>query len=80
MLIDVFAGPERNSATPRGSFHFARAPEPGEQVEIEEVVLIVTRAWHRPDIFYPGAKFAVLVSDPADHVEPAIPIHDGAVA
>lgn len=42
MLIDVFAGHDRNSAAPRGSFHFARSPKPGEHVEIDGTVLIVT--------------------------------------
>jgi hypothetical protein len=80
MLIDVFAGRDRNSAEPRGSFHFARSPEPGEHVEIEGTVLIVTRAWHRPDIYYRGAKFVILVDDPTDHAETAISIYDNAGA
>ena len=80
MLIDVFAGHDRNSAAPRGSFHFARSPKPGEHVEIEGTVLVVTRAWHRPDIYYRGAKFAILVCDPVDRAEAAIPIHDDAEA
>jgi hypothetical protein len=80
MLIDVFAGHDRNSAAPRGSFHFARSPKPGEHVEIDGTVLIVTRAWHRPDIYYRGAKFAILVGDPVDRGGPAIPIHDHAEA
>ena len=80
MLIDVFAGRDTNSAASRGSFHFARSPQPGEQVEIDGTVLIVTRAWHRPDIYYRGAKFAILVGDPVDRAEGAIPIHDDAEA
>ena len=80
MLIDVFAGRDRNSAAPCGSFHFARSPRPGEHVEIDGSVLIVTRAWHRPDIYYRGAKFVILVEDPADPAERAMPIHDDATA
>lgn len=78
MLIDVFSGRDRNSAAARGSFHFARAPGPGEHVEIDGMVLIVTRAWHRPDIYYHGAKFAILVDDGLDCAERAIPVHDDA--
>jgi hypothetical protein len=78
MLIDVFAGHDRNSAEAQGSFHFARAPMPGEQVEIDGAIVVVTRAWHRPDIYYRGAKFAILVGDPVDDAQAAIPIHDDA--
>lgn len=78
MLIDVFAGRDPNAAASRGSFHFARSPQPGEQVEIDGTVLIVTRAWHRPDIYYRGAKFAILVADQVAYAEAAIPVHDDA--
>lgn len=80
MLIDVFSGRDRRSAEPRGSLHFARSPSPGERVEIDGTAFVVTRAWHRPDIYYPGAKFAILVDEQVDHAEGAIPIHDDAVA
>jgi hypothetical protein len=76
MLIDVFAGRDRRSATARGSFHFARSPRPGEQIEIDGVLLVVTRAWHRPDVHYPGPKFAILVDDRASRTEESGPVHD----
>jgi hypothetical protein len=76
MLIDVFAGRDRRSAEPKGSFHFSRSPTPGEQVEIEGEVLIVTRAWHRPNICYPGAKFAVLVEQELADAELVVPCLD----
>ena len=63
MLIDVFAGSDLGSANKLGAFHFARSPQPGEQVEIEAEVFIVGRAWHRPSIYFPGPKFAILVQD-----------------
>lgn len=63
MLIDVFAGSDLGSANNLGAFHFARSPQPGEQVEIEAAVFIVGRAWHRPSIYFPGPKFAILVQD-----------------
>lgn len=78
MLIDVFAGPDRRSAASRGSFHFAQAPKPGEKVEIDGTILIVTGAWHRPDIHYAGAKFAILIDERIGNAELAIPIHDNA--
>ena len=80
MLIDVFAGRDRRSAQPRGSYHFSCSPAPGEQVELDGKLLIVTRAWHRPNICYPGAKFAILVEHEDAGAEVVIPCHDGAVA
>ena len=58
MLIDVWAG-DSSSAAAWGSFHFARSPQAGEEVEIDGTVVVVTRAWHRPSIYYKGAKFAI---------------------
>ena len=60
MLVAVFSGSDRRSATSKGSFHFAQSPAPGDQVEVEGELLIVTDAWHTPSIFYRGAKFAIL--------------------
>lgn len=78
MLIDVFAGQDRRSAASRGCFHFSRSPEPGEQVELEGELLIVTRTWHRPDCNSTGAKFAILVEE-EDAGEPAFPCDEDAV-
>lgn len=78
MLIAVFAGRDSRSAASRGCFHFARAPRPGEEVEIDGAVAIVTRAWHRPDIYYKGAKFAILVDDPVSRAATDIPVGDDA--
>lgn len=81
MLIDVFAGRDGRSVASWGSYHFARSPRPGEEVEIDGSLVIVTRAWHRPDIYYKGAKFAILVDET---VSPAVDIpvreHTEAVA
>lgn len=73
MIIEVFAGRDRRSAAARGSFHFARPPRPGEQIEIDGVFLVVTRAWHRPDVHYSGPKFAILVDDRASRAEEIAP-------
>jgi hypothetical protein len=64
MLIDVLAGRDSGSAAVWGSYHFAQAPQPGEEVEIDGTVVVVSRAWHRPSPYYKGAKFAILVGDP----------------
>lgn len=55
---------DSSSAAAWGSFHFARSPQAGEEVEIDGTVVVVTRAWHRPSIYYKGAKFAILVEEP----------------
>lgn len=78
MLVDIFAGRDHCSASPRGSFHFSRSPEPGEKVEIDGEILTVTRAWHRPDVHYAGAKFAILVAAEIDRADLALPLHDDA--
>lgn len=80
MLIDVFAGQDGRSAQSRGSFHFACPPKPGEEVEIEGAVVIVTKAWHRPDIYYKGAKFAILVDDAASQDGIDLKVRDDASA
>ena len=63
MLVDIFSGRDRQSAQCAGSFHFTRHPAPGEQVELAGERFTVTDAWHRPDIHYRGAKFAILVTE-----------------
>ena len=63
MLIDVLAGRDRRSAKSWGSYHFACTPKVGDQIEIDGAALRVTDAWHRPDIYYKGAKFVVLVDE-----------------
>jgi len=78
MLIDVLAG-DSSSPAAWGSFHFARSPKAGEEVEIDGTVVIVTRAWHRPSIYYKGAKFAILVEDTVGDVQirPEVRDHAG---
>lgn len=79
MLIDVFNGRDHKNATPAGRFHFLRPPTPGERVELNGNILVVTRAWHQPGTCYAGAKFAILISDqiPATGTsESAFPVHD----
>lgn len=68
MLVDVLTGPDELSATSTGNFYFARSPGAGEQIEIEGKLLRVRRAWHRPDVHFSGAKYAILVApwDPED--------------
>ncbi|CCW16997.1 hypothetical protein EBBID32_13360 [Sphingobium indicum BiD32] len=78
MLIDVLAGRDSRSAASRGCFHFARAPKPGDEIEIDGAFVTVTKAWHRPDIYYKGAKFAILVGDPVSQVKADIPVRDEA--
>lgn len=68
MLVDIFSGRDRQSALCKGSFHFSTAPSPGEQLELAGERFTVADAWHRPDIYYRGAKFAILVTDA---IEPA---------
>lgn len=75
MLVEVLTGQDEGSATPTGSFYFARSPDVGEEIEIEGKRIIVKRAWHRPDVHYAGPKFAILV-DPWDNCETAA--HDDA--
>lgn len=65
MLVDILAGRDSGSATSRGSYHFASVPRPGDQVELDGSLFVVSQAWHRPDICYKGAKFAILVKQPA---------------
>ena len=62
MLVDVLAG-DSSSPAAWGSFHFARSPQAGEEIEIDGTVVVVTRGWHRPSIYYQGAKFAILVEE-----------------
>lgn len=79
MLIDVFDGRDHKNARPTGCFHFARSPTPGEQVEINGKIQVVTGAWHQPGRCYAGAKFAILISEqaaPAGEVEPSTPDYD----
>ncbi|AMK23050.1 MULTISPECIES: hypothetical protein [Sphingomonadaceae] len=80
MLIDVFAGPDRRTAAPRGCYHFVRSPAPGEQVEIAGEILTVANAWHTPATHYAGAKFAILVGDATIGGEPAMQCHEDAGA
>jgi len=68
MLVDIFSGRDRQSALSKGSYHFSTAPSQGEQLELAGERFIVADAWHRPDIYYRRAKFAILVSDV---IEPA---------
>ena len=63
MLVDIFLGRNRQTATAEGSFHFSNPPVPGEEVELAGVRLTVMEAWHKPDIYYRGAKFAIFVTD-----------------
>lgn len=79
MLIDVFAGRDSRSAASWGSYHFARSPKPGEEVEIDGSLVIVTRAWHRPDVYYKGAKFAILVDEAVSQAQD-IPVREDAEA
>ena len=79
MLVDVFDGRDHKNAKPTGCFHFARSPTPGEQVEINGKIQVVTRAWHQPGSCYAGAKFAILISEqvaPVGEVEPSTPAYD----
>lgn len=58
---------------------FCAPPTPGERVELNGKILVVTRAWHQPGTCYAGAKFAILISEqiPATATsEPAFPVHD----
>lgn len=66
MLVDIYSGRDRQSAQCEGSFHFSSTPAPGEQVELAGERFTVTEAWHRPDIYYRGAKFAILVTNPVE--------------
>lgn len=66
MLIDIFSGPDRHSAQRIGSFHFSSLPSPGEQFELSGKLFTVKEAWHKPDIYYYGAKFAIFVTDTID--------------
>ena len=71
MLVDIFSGRDRQSALSKGSFHFSALPSPGAQLELAGERFTVADAWHRPDICYRGAKFAILVTDaiePAQHL------------
>ena len=63
MLVHIFLGRNRRTARSEGSFHFSNPPVPGEEVELAGVRLTVMEAWHKPDIYYRGAKFAILVAD-----------------
>lgn len=62
MLVDIFLGRNRQTAKAEGTFHFSNSPVPGE-VELAGVRLTVMEAWHKPGIYYRGAKFAILVAD-----------------
>ncbi|OWQ90560.1 hypothetical protein [Sphingopyxis witflariensis] len=61
MIITIYDGQDRCSASPRGVFHFECAPQVGELIEFEDATLTVTRAWHTPAMQHPGAKYAILV-------------------
>ncbi|AZI36337.1 hypothetical protein NT2_12_01230 [Caenibius tardaugens NBRC 16725] len=81
MLIDVFDSRNHSDTKSIGCFHFARSPVPGEHVEIDGRVRMVTRAWHQPSIYCAGAKYAILISDqttPINDTPLTIPIHDDA--
>ncbi|MDE8650656.1 hypothetical protein [Novosphingobium album (ex Liu et al. 2023)] len=80
MLIDVLAGRDSRSAASWGAFHFARSPSPGEEIEIDGTFAVVTKAWHRPDIYYKGAKFVILVDDPVSNIRSERQIREDAEA
>lgn len=61
MLVEVLAGPHEAAARSSGNFYFSRSPVVGEEIEIEGKLITVRRAWHRPDVYFAGAKFAILV-------------------
>jgi hypothetical protein len=61
MLVEVLAGPHEAAARSSGNFYFTRSPVAGEEIEIEGKLITVRRAWHRPDVHFAGAKFAILV-------------------
>ncbi len=63
MLVDIFLGRNRQTAKAERTFHFSNSPVPGEEVELAGVRLTVMEAWHKPGIYYRGAKFAILVAD-----------------
>ena len=63
MLVDIFLGRNRQTAKAEGTFHFSNSPVPGEEVELAGVRPTVMEAWHKPGIYYRGAKFAILVAD-----------------
>ncbi len=63
MLVEIYSGRDRQSAQCEGSFHFSSTPAPGERMELAGARYTVTEAWHRPDIQFRGANFAILVTD-----------------
>jgi hypothetical protein len=63
MLVAVYAGIDRQSATLKGNLHFGRSPVSGDHVEVHGELLIVTKAWHTPNMHFAGPKFAILVQE-----------------
>ncbi len=80
MLIDVLAGRDRRSAKSWGSYHFACVPKVGDKLEIDGTALTVTDAWHRPDIYYKGAKFVILASEAVGRSASQLEVRDDAGA
>ena len=74
MLVDILMGSDNHTPESVGTFHFARSPEPGEHVELDGKILIVVDAWHKPSIYYIGAKFVVLVEQ-SDGVSDSLERH-----
>jgi hypothetical protein len=68
MIIAVYHGASRDSASPRGHLHFEKSPNVGEQVEINRTLHVVRGAWHVPSAQYAGPKFAILVSEHVENV------------
>ena len=71
MLVDIFSGRDRPPPLSKARFHFSAPLRHGPQPELGGERFTVADAWHRPDICYRGAKFAILVTDaiePAQHL------------
>jgi hypothetical protein len=71
MLVAIFSGSDRDSAKPKGAHHFARLPGPGDQVEVDGALLVVTQAWHTPDTHFAGPKFSILLQEEPSRTERA---------
>jgi hypothetical protein len=74
MVIVVYYGSSRDSASSKGHLHFDKPPNIGDHVEIDRALHVVRSAWHMPTAQYAGPKFAILVSDHAESLFDKAPL------
>ncbi|WP_162986845.1 hypothetical protein [Sphingomonas paeninsulae] len=68
VLITVYHGADVDTAKFKGTMYFDAIPARGEELEIDNRNYVVGRVWHLPNVFYAGAKLAILINETAEDI------------